>query len=339
MANKWIEYIQKLTWIEKSIALLKSIKPWGFQGLSLWYVSSFFVEGITKGSLGTRAAAISFRLFLAFFPGIILLLSLIPHIPVEDFQANLFDSLRGFFPGDTFSLFESTLDDLINKKHNALLSIGFILVIYYASNSINAILLGFNESYHLDERGHPIIMRIASIILIFVLGFLMITAVILIIFSGSFFEYLHEHGIIGDKGYIPILNFAKWAISLFLIYAVISTLYNVGNGRRRRKWRFFNVGTTFATAFFILASIGFAYFVNNFAQFNKLYGSLGTLMVLLIWLNFNSMIILMGFDLNTSIVKAKRTMRKEAEALEVPDQEPEIPISEEVRNTFRHPQN
>jgi len=99
------------------------------------------------------------------------------------------------------------------------------------------------------------------------------------------------------------------------------------------------VGTTFATAFFILASIGFAYFVNNFAQFNKLYGSLGTLMVLLIWLNFNSMIILMGFDLNTSIVKAKRTMRKEAEALEVPDQEPEIPISEEVRNTFRHPQN
>jgi membrane protein len=299
--------------VQKSIAFLKSIKPWGFQGLSLWYVASFFVEGITKGSLGTRAAAISFRLFMAFFPGIILLLSLIPHIPIENFQDNLFDSIRGFFPGDTFSLFESTLDDLINKKHNALLSIGFILTIYYASNSINAILLGFNESYHIEERGHPIVMRVASIVLIFVLGIMMITAVTLIIFSGTAFDYLHSKGIIGDRGYIPILNFAKWVISLFLIYAVISTLYNVGNGRKRRRWRFFNVGSTFATIFFILTSIGFAYFVNNFAQFNRLYGSLGTLMVLLMWLNFNSMIILMGFDLNTSISKAKRTWKtKEA---------------------------
>lgn len=308
---KWLERIKKMKGTRMIVRFFKNLKLPGFEGLSMWYVGTFFIEGITKGSLATRAAAISFRLFLAFFPGIILLLSLIPHIPIDNFQANLFDSVRGFFPGDTFSLFESTLDDLINRKHNALLSIGFILVIYYASSSINAILLGFNESYHIEERGNPLILRLASIVLIFVLGFIMIVAVSLIIFSGMAFEKLHEIGIIGDKGYIPLLDFAKWVISLFLIYTVISTLYNVGNGRKRRKWRFFNVGTTFATTFFILASIAFAYFVNNFGQFNKLYGSLGTLMVLLIWLNFNSMIVLLGFDLNTSIRKAKRLAKEQ----------------------------
>lgn len=253
-----------------------------------------------------------------------MLLTLIPYIPIPNFQENLFDSIRGFFPGDTFSLFESTLDDLINRKHSALLSIGFILVIYYASNSINAVLIGFNTSYHLDEKGNLWIMRLASIILIFVLGILMAVAMAIMGFSGYIFDYLHKIGIIGDKGYIPILNFAKWMISVFLIYTIISTLYNVGVGQRRRKWRFFNVGATVATFFFILTSVGFAYFVNNFATYNKLYGSLGTLMVLLIWLNFNCMIVLMGFDLNMSIRKAKRTIPK-----------PAPPAPEPIKNTLK----
>lgn len=310
--------------VRKSIALLEGMKLPGLQGLSLWQVSRFFWESVMKGQVGTRASAISFRLFLAFFPGIIMLLTLIPYIPIPNFQENLFDSIRGFFPGDTFSLFESTLDDLINRKHSALLSIGFILVIYYASNSINAVLIGFNTSYHLDEKGNLWIMRLASIILIFVLGILMVLAMAIMGFSGYIFDYLHKIGIVGDKGYIPILNFAKWMISVFLIYTIISTLYNVGVGQRRRKWRFFNVGATVATFFFILTSIGFAYFVNNFATYNKLYGSLGTLMVLLIWLNFNCMIVLMGFDLNMSIRKAKRSIPK-----------PSPPAPEPIKNTLK----
>jgi membrane protein len=309
MAENFFQRIPRMKGVRRIIRSLDSVHPPGFEGLSLWYVLKFFVEGITEGHLPTRAAAISFRIFLAFFPAIILLLSLIPYIPVPNFQESLFDSIRGFFPGDTFSLFESTLDDLINKKHNALLSVGFILLIYYASSSINAILLGFNESIFIEERGNIIMMRLASIVLIFVLGLIMIVAVSLIIFSGIAFEYLHEKRIIGSIDYIPILNFAKWVISVFLIYTVISTLYNVGNGKKRRRWRFFNVGTTFATIFFVLASLGFAYFVNNFAQFNKLYGSLGTLMVLLIWLNFNSMIVLLGFDLNSGIRQAKKATK------------------------------
>ncbi len=290
--------------------MLERTKPWGFQGLSLLYVSRFFAEAIMKGQLATRASAISFRLFLAFFPAIIMLLTMIPYIPIANFQESLFDSIRGFFPGDTFSLFEETLDDLINQKHSGLLSIGFVLVIYYASNSINAILIGFNTSYHIDEKHHPVMMRIASIVLIFVLGFFMLLAVVLILFSGTAFEYLHQIGIIGDRGYIPILNFAKWIVSVALMYAIISTLYNFGARRKVRHFRFLNAGATFATFCFVMTSIGFAYFVSNFSSYNKLYGSLGTLLVLLIWLNINCVIILMGFELNASIKKAHRSIPK-----------------------------
>lgn len=323
--NKFVQRLLRMKGVRATERFLKGIILPGFAGLSLWQVMKFFIEGIMKGGLGSRSAAISFRIFLAFFPAIILLLSLIPHIPIPDFQQGLFDSIRTFFPGDTFSLFESTLDDLINKKHNTLLSVGFILVIYYASSSINAILLGFSSSYHLEEKGNPLVLRIASIVLIFVLGFIMTLAVTIIVFSGSFFEFLHDKHIIGDKGYIPLLNFAKWIVSVALIYAVFSTLYYVGVGTRKRPWKFFNVGATFATLFFVIASIVFAYFVNNFAQFNKLYGSLGTLMVLLIWLNFNCMILLLGFELNLSIRKAKRHNAK-----------PQIipPTPEEPRNTL-----
>jgi len=280
----------------------------GFQGMSVLYVAKFFWEGIVMGAFPMRAAAISFKLFLAFFPGIILLLSLIPYIPLENFQVNLIDGLRSFFPpGDSFLLVENTLTDLVNKKHNTLLSVGFILTIYYASNSVNAILLGFNSSYNLEERGNPWAMRIASLVLIFVLGLFMVLSIVLIVFSDFLWSHLQDLGIITGSGK-NFLVVAKWFISVLLMYTVISTLYQVGTPKRRKKLRFMNTGATFATIFFLLASIGFAIFVENFANYNSLYGSLGTLLLLMIWLEFNCTILLIGFELNVAITKAKKSV-------------------------------
>lgn len=280
----------------------------GFHGLSMLVVLRFFIEAVTKGAITTRAAAIAFRLFLAVFPALILLLSLIPYVPIPHFQEELFTGMKEFFPGDTFSLVETTLDDLVNKKYNTLVSVGFILVIYYASNSINAILLGFNESYHFEDNTHPILRRVLSVILIFVLGIVLTTAITLIVFSESIIGWVDAKNILGDRDLIPILDYSRWIITIILIYTIITTLYNVGMGvRRRRNWKFWNVGAVLAAGLFIITSLGFAYFVNNFAQFNKLYGSLGTLMVLLIWTNMNCIILLAGFDLNASIRKALKS--------------------------------
>jgi membrane protein len=325
---KWMHRIADWPWVRKCIQFLSQVKLPGFQGLSLWYVARFFLEAIMRGQLPTRAAAISFRLFLAFFPAMILLLSLIPYIPIDNFQDSLFEGISGFFPGDTFSLFEETFHDLIKRKHSALLSIGFVLVVYYASNSINAILIGFNSSYYMEEKGNVWLLRMASIVLIFILGVFMIVAVALNLFSGILFDYLHEIKLIGKHSKV-LLEIVNWLISVSLVYAIITTLYNVGAGKQRRKWSFINVGATFATIIFVITSLGFAYFVNNFGQFNKLYGSLGTLMVLLIWLNFNCMIVLMGFELNMSIRKARKTSK-----LQHKEVTPPIPIRNEIKSSL-----
>lgn len=293
----------------KSREIAKKIKPWGFEGVDLYFVTRFFVEGVQKGALTTRAAAITFRLFLALFPGLILLLSLIPIIPIPNFRENLFANIQGIFPGDTWSLVEETLNTVIYDEHNALLGIGLILVVFYASNSMNAILLGFNGSYHMDKKHNPIFIRIASIVLLFIIGLLMILAVALIVFSGKAVQYLITEQIIHPDTSLWMLDVLRYLISIGLVYISISTLYNAGNFRRVR-WKMFSAGATFATLFFIVTSILFAWFVNNFAQFNKLYGSLGTLLVFLIWMNFNSTILLLGFELNTSIKTAKRNLTR-----------------------------
>lgn len=309
MIQRGLIWLRNLPLVRSVSGFTKRLRPWGFEGLSLYYVMVFFFEGLKKGGISTRAAAISFRLFLAVFPVIILLLSLIPYVPIDNFQDNLFAGLEGMMPGDSFTLFESTLDDLINHKHNGVVSIGFILLVFYASNSVNAVLMGLNGSYNLEQKGNPIFLRLASILLMFLLGLLLVVAVALIALSGGFFDYLIQEEILTNESTVVLLQVAKWLISGALVYFSISIIYNTGNFRKRR-WKWFSAGSSFATLFFILTSVGFAWFVNNVASYNRLYGSLGTLMVLLIWVNFNSMILLLGFELNTSIHRARRDADK-----------------------------
>ncbi len=297
--NQFLES-RPVVWV---FGVARKFKPWGFEGLSLYHVMSFFIEGLQKGDLTTRAAAIAFRMFLALFPTLIILLALIPYVSIDGFQDNLFENIQNAFPGDSFQFFEPTIADLINKPQASLLSIGFILALFYASNSINAILIGFNGSYNLTAKGNVWLIRIISVGLMLVLGLLQLIAMAIIIFSGVAFDYLRELDLLPAEGIVILIDFARWLISISLIYFSISVLYNVGNFKRL-KWRVFTAGASFATLFFIIASLGFAYFVNNFSQYNQLYGYIGSLIIFLIWVNFNCIILLLGFELNISIHRA-----------------------------------
>lgn len=289
---------------------LEKYHPYGFGGLNLWEISSFLVIAFSDVRTTMRSASISFRIFLAFFPAIITLFTLIPFIPIENFQEDVFLGIKSILPGDTFQFIEGTLYDLINKKQSTLLSIGFVLMFYYASASMNAIMQAFQNSQHLEVSAHPFIVRILSFIMMLVLGIMFLLAMILTSLSESTFVAMHEKGIIGDKGIIPFLTFGQWSISISFVYCIITILYNSGmNLRIRKNWKFFNTGSIFTTVLLILTSYGFSYFLENFAQFNKLYGSLGTLMVILIWLNLNMVILLVGFDLNALIRKKLRATR------------------------------
>lgn len=294
-------------WLFKVRRFLERYHPYGFGGLNLWEISSFLIIAFSDVRTTMRSASISFRIFLAFFPAIITLFTLIPFIPIDNFQEDVFLGIKSILPGDTFQFIEGTLYDLINKKQSTLLSIGFVLMFYYASASMNAIMQAFQNSQHIEVSTHPFIVRILSFIMMLVLGIMFMLAMILTSLSESTFLTMHEKGIIGDKGIIPFLTFGQWTISISFVYCIITILYNSGmNMRIRKNWKFLNTGSLFTTLLLILTSFGFSYFLENFAQFNKLYGSLGTLMVILIWLNLNMVILLVGFDLNALIRKKLR---------------------------------
>lgn len=297
-------------WLFKVRHFLERYHPYGFGGLNLWEISSFLIIAFSDVRTTMRSASISFRIFLAFFPAIITLFTLIPFIPINNFQEDVFLGIKSILPGDTFQFIEGTLYDLINKKQSTLLSIGFVLMFYYASASMNAIMQAFQSSEHIEVSAHPFIVRILSFIMMLVLGIMFLLAMVLTSLSESTFLTMHEKGIIGDKGIIPFLTFGQWTISISFVYCIITILYNSGiNMRIRKNWKFLNTGSIFTTVLLIVTSFGFSYFLENFAQFNKLYGSLGTLMVILIWLNLNMVILLVGFDLNALIRKKLRITR------------------------------
>ena len=287
------------------IELSKKIILPGFDGLPLYDVVVFFIKGIQKGSLTTRASSLAFNFFLAIFPGIIFLFSLIPYIPIDDFQDQLLSLMKDMLPYNAFQAMKSTIEDILMHQRRGLLSFGFILTFYFATNGVNAMINAFNSSYYSIETRSPLMQRLVSFILVFILTFLVLFSIALIVFSGLALDYLVEKGILQDAFTIYLLLIGKWLTIVGLFFFTFSFLYYYGPSRKS-KFRFISPGSTLATILSIITSLGFAYYVNNFGQYNKLYGSIGTIVVVLLWLYFNSIILLLGFELNASIRNAKK---------------------------------
>ena len=288
--------------IAKATTVSKKLVLPGFSGLTFYQVVKFTWAGIQKGRITNRAAAVSFRILLSLPPVLIVLLSIIPFIPVENFQDNLLMYISKTMPENAYSLVEQTLNDLITKKQQTLISISFILALFYASNAIQAILDGFSYSYNI-EKPHSIIIQYArSFGLMLVFSFAMIIGVALITFSGPVLSYLQELNIIGGDLFVFMIEFAKWIFVILLFEIAISLLYRAGHSG---KWTAINAGASFATLGFIIVSSLFGWYVNSFATYNKLYGSVGTVLVVMLWLYFNSIVLLIGFEINAGIARAK----------------------------------
>ena len=283
--------------------IAKKIKPIGFSGLSIYDVTIFFWKGLMEGAITTRASSLAFNFFLAFFPSIIVFLTLIPYIPVTGLQETLMELLNVVLPPSTNEITFNALDDIINNTRGGLLSIGFLLALYFSTNGINSLIEAFNASYHIRENRPIIQQRILSLGLTLLLSFMLIIAMGLIIFGKFVVSYLTEYKLITQYAGELIL-YGKWFTILLVLWLGISVLFHLGPSIKS-KWKLFTPGSILATLGIIITSIGFNYYINHFSQYNKIYGSIGTLMIILIWMYFNSIILLTGFELNASISNAK----------------------------------
>lgn len=295
--------------IQSFIAYSKRVALPGFDNMPLYYVADFFFTGIQKGRIVTRAQALAFSFFLALFPATIFLFSLIPYIPIHDFQDQLLFMLRGILPSNAYAGAKSTLEDIIKIPRGGLLSIGFVTALYFTTNGFMTLMRGFNSSYHVAETRSPLKQRAVAFILTLIISLLVLISTILIIFSELVTKYLVTHSILKTKTQVALLLFGKWAVVLALFFTGISFLYYYAPAQKK-SWRFISAGSTLATFCAVTMSVGFAYFVNNFGSYNKIYGSIGTLIVIMLWIYFNALILILGFELNASIDNAKKRVDK-----------------------------
>jgi membrane protein len=276
----------------------------GFDGVPISHVITFVIKGFTKGVLVTRASSIAFNLLMALLPASIFLFTLIPFVPIPNFQHEIVRLFENILPANTFHFLETTIIDIVTHKSRGLLLIMLFATIIFSTNGIHAVIHAFVVSAHTFKTRSWINQRKISIILLAIVVAMISTAGFLLIFGKMTVTRLVELHIIKRNIVIYLLIFIKWILIIILLFMAISFLYYLAPAKRT-DFKFFSPGSTLATFLFILSSLGFSSYVNHYGQYNKLYGSIGTLMVVLIWLYLNSIAILIGFELNVSTIAAR----------------------------------
>ncbi|MBI1286931.1 MAG: YihY family inner membrane protein [Flavobacteriales bacterium] len=302
--RKLIVKFLRLPIIRSIIRFSKEVRIPGFDGLPLYDVTAFFVKGLQNGWLGLRASAVAFNFILAIFPAIIFVFTLIAYIPIDGFQEQLLSLMEVLLPTNVFESVNETFTDIITRQRTGLLSVTVVSALYFSTNGLHALIDSFNTTYHTIESRSYIVQRGIAILLTLILVVFTLVAIGLIVFGTFGMDLIREKGWIQDNIWQFSLNLARWLVILILMFFAISVLYFLGPAKQT-KWRFFSAGSTLATVLVLITSLGFSYFVENFGQYNKLYGSIGTLVIVMLWTYFNAIALLIGFELNASIEDAK----------------------------------
>ena len=289
----------------------KLILP-GFEGVPLYSVLKFVVKGFRKGVLVTRASSIAFNLLMALLPASIFLFTLIPFIPIPNFQQELIKLFESIIPSEAYAFLESTIVDVITRRSGGLLIFMFIATIIFSTNGIHALIHAFVVSAHEFKSRSWVDQRKISVVLLLIVVVMISLAGFLLIFGKMAINRLVEVHILESNLVYYLIMTLKWIVIILLLFLAISFLYWLAPAKKS-DFRFISPGSIIATFLFILTSLGFSAYVNNFGQYNKLYGSIGTLIVILVWLYLNSIALLIGFELNVSIKAANAGNWKENE--------------------------
>ena len=290
-----------------SFKALQSTRVWlhdhrPFNSKITWYAFlKNMLAKISDNDTNERAASVSYSLILAIFPTVIFFFTLIPYI---SFIPNLEEQIMGFFrrllPGDTFNSADSTILDIINRPRSGVLSLGFILALYSATSGLVALMHAFNSSHETAERRGFFKVRGIAIGLTFTLAFALILAVLVLIIGGIVSDYLLHFGILNNIVFVNLLAIGRYLLVFAVFVATVSVIYRFGPDVNM-KWVFIMPGAVTASVLIVLTTFGFSYYVSNFGSYNKVYGSIGTLIALMIWINLISLLLIIGFEMNVAL--------------------------------------
>ena len=290
--------LEKIPIIRNLVHLLKRIKlPW-LQGLSLYDLLELYGLGIVESALTYHASAIAFSFFMALFPFALFILNLIPYIPIAGFQEDFLLFVKDGVPPNTYDAIYKIITDILNNSHSGLVSYGFLLSILLMANGLNGILGGFETFRHVLVKRGFVRQYLVSLGMSLVLAFLLIVTVAIIVV----FEVVIQKTVFSDQ--VQLIVLGRYAFIILMILITTSILFKFGTKHDKNR-AFISIGSVFTTILILIDSYAFGIWVIKFSQYNELYGSIGTLLILMFYIWINCMILLLGFELNATINKLK----------------------------------
>lgn len=289
--------------IRSLVKIGKKIIIPGLQGLSLYDVLEMYIIGIIRGALTSRAGGIAFSFFMALFPFLLFILTLIPFVPMEGFQADFIRVIETLLPPNTSGVVNGVISDIANNRYGGLLSFGFVASIFLMTNGVNAVLGAFEYSYHIKEMRNVIKQYFVSMAMALLLSAILIGSIAINVYFSIGIHDLTEKGWLQNEGFWVKIG----SIIFFLTLILISVSFLYKYGTKKSKDFSYLPGAILTTLLTVVMFRLFAIYVVKFSTYNELYGSIGTLLVLMLFVWLNSIILLLGFELNASINRLKKS--------------------------------
>ncbi|MBU6157970.1 MAG: YihY/virulence factor BrkB family protein [Bacteroidetes bacterium] len=279
----------------------------GFEGVPLYDIIIFFIEKVKTVGLDQRAAAISFNFIMAIPPACIFLFSLVPLMPwANNFSLEIMSVVNDITPNqDTRKFVKDFLDDFFGRPRNSLLSFGFLIAVFYSSSAMLGIIHSFNRSIHEKEQKGFMVYRWKAIKLTFIMMLLFIAAMLILMTQGTISALFLQQLSLDNVFFKAVFHLLRWAIIIGLFFYSIAFIYRHAP-TVEKKWKLISPGSIVACTLLILLTVGFSFWINQFGTYNKIYGSIGTIMIIMALIYMNSLILLIGFELNVSIQSLKR---------------------------------
>ncbi|MGB2170863.1 MAG: YihY/virulence factor BrkB family protein [Flavobacteriaceae bacterium] len=288
--------------IRQGVIFLKLLRIPGLNGFSMYDLLELYVVGIIKGALTARAGSISFSFFMALVPFLLFVLNLIPFIPkvfsIDNFDLVLFEFIETLLPADTHVFFNSIFEDIQSKPRGGLLSSVFILSIILSANGVNSIFTSFEVSYHVKELRNIFKQYLYSLGVSVLLAILLLVAVIAFIYFKLAFQNLLTEA-------AQWIVWGQYIFFVVLAYFSISILYYFGTIQGKLT-RFFSPGALMTLLLFVISTYLFGIYIDRFSNYNQLYGSIGALLIFMLYSWINSIVLLLGFELNATISRLKQ---------------------------------
>ena len=287
---------------------LQKIRPPFLENLSLWDLGTFFYRALYEGAVSSRAASVAFSFFMALFPGVIFVFTLIPFIPIDGFQEELFALLQDVLPPNSFEATQSTINDILTVQRGDLLGLTVLAALIFATNGTLALIANFTQSvYNIGHRNFWS-QYLAAFVLTVVLSVLLIAGIAFLVASeGLLAAWMQHRTQIGTEW--KLLIAWRYAILIVLILLSVSLVFKYGPASKA-PWRLISPGAVLATVLVVASSAAFGFYVAHFARYNQLYGSIGTLLILQLWIYINAIGLIVGYELNASVAQAQRTQEE-----------------------------